>query len=89
MTIFFSEQTANGNSESATHTGGPLTVFCDGTFDGATVKLQVRRPGGDWQDDTDLTFTAGGHINLQLVSGVEMRGDISGVGASTSVNLVA
>lgn len=50
--------------------GGRGTLFVDGTFGGATVKLQAQMPTGStstWIDvGTEVTLTAAGLANFEL-----------------------
>jgi hypothetical protein len=61
-------------------------IIADGTFDGATVSLQARRPGRDWVTITDSEFTAEGMSMLNGGS-FDIRGAMTGAGVSTSVTL--
>lgn len=84
MKIFDSE-TTNATSAAASTSNASLTVYCWGTFGGATVKLQVTPDGSEWFDVDDLTFTSKGVVNLIYGPG-QVRGVISG-GSGASINL--
>ena len=65
------------------------TVFAWGTWDGATVTLEMSPDEGTtWIALTDLTFTENAAINMDIAVGIHIRGTVSGVGTS-SVNLSA
>jgi hypothetical protein len=61
-------------------------IMAEGTFDGGTVSLEARRPGRDWVTITDSEFTAEGQSMLNGGS-FDIRGALSGAGASTDVTL--
>lgn len=63
-----------------------VLVSYGGTFDGATVSLQILEQG-NWEVVTDGVFTAPGQRLLQLAQGIEVRAVVTGAGGSTSVNL--
>lgn len=88
--ILFSAQTSDGQSVKTftqSENERVITVIADGTFNGATVKLQYSRDGSEWIDHADITFTAAGSSNVQVARETQLRGDVSGSGASTSVGL--
>jgi hypothetical protein len=68
------------------HNGGKRsTIVVDGVFDGATVSLEIRRPGRTWVTPTDGSFTAPDAVVLE--GGIfDVRGAVSGAGGSTKVN---
>lgn len=58
--------------------GGRGTFTVEGTFGGATVKLQCLGPNGTWIDlGTDATFTAAGVCGFELAMG-QLRANVSG-----------
>lgn len=71
------------NNESATGAvgtwpGGRGLFSADGTFGGATVKLQFLGPAGNWLDaGTYTTLTAAGGGNFDLPQG-QIRAAVSG-----------
>ena len=65
---------------------GIATVIASGTFDGATVSLECKGALGDWAAISDASFSQAGSVTL-LGGGFELRGVVTGAGASTSVNL--
>ena len=82
---------ANGSGTAQAIKGNTMfefnTAFAWGTWDGATVILEVSPDEGTtWIAVTDLTFTENSMINVNLAVGIEVRGTVSGVGTS-SVNL--
>lgn len=90
--ILFKDQTTNtaGSQDvfkySQRAPGKQAILIADGTFDGATVSVQARRPGRDWLTITDSEFTAEGMSMLNGGS-FDVRGVMTGAGASTSVTL--
>ncbi len=87
MQNLFSAQTADGSEVSDSLGAGLKTVFCWGTFDSATVKVQLSPDGLEWFDFSDLTFTAKAAMNFKTQIGVQYRANLSSAGGSTSVNL--
>ena len=81
----FDNETTNATSAAHPGMGGTRTVYCWGTFGGATVKLQMSPDGSEWFDVEDLTFAAKTAVNAVFV-GSMIRGVISG-GSSASINL--
>lgn len=61
------------------------TVYCWGTFGGATVTLQGSPDGSEWFDL--ISFSAKQVVGIGL-SARYLRASISGAGGSTSVNLL-
>jgi hypothetical protein len=80
-------QAATSNTTTAVHENYSYlqTVFCWGTFNGATVTLQGSPEGTEWFDIT--SFTAKGVIGIGL-SVRFLRAVITSAGASTSVTLL-
>jgi len=84
----------NGTGSGASHSG-PATVFVHGTFDGATVVVQVS------DDDTNYvkadnvsvrnpaTLKAAGCCNVAAVGTYYIRCVVSGGGSSTSITAVS
>lgn len=94
MQQIMTSQTANGASTTLPATAladrALKTIFVWGTFDGASVKVEVSANGIDWVDATNdsgavLTFTAKGVSNIN-VHGAHIRFNVSSAGASTSLN---
>lgn len=68
--------------------GETFSVIAGGTFDGATVKLQVApTDSGPWLDVDDVTFTDIGLQVSPLSRRAWVRPVVSGAGGSTSVSL--
>jgi hypothetical protein len=83
MRIFDGETT---NTTSAAMPGqATRTVYCWGTFGGATVKVQISPDREEWFDVPELTFTEKGAVNASF-QGSSLRGVISG-GTGASINL--
>ena len=58
--------------------GGPGAMYVEGTFSGATVKLQARTSQDTWVDvGASVTFTAAGVAGFDLPAG-DIRAAISG-----------
>ena len=86
----FSAQTGDGDSAKTFTQGksrGTITVVCDGTFDGATVKLQFSKDGSVWVDDTDFQWTSAGALNMDIAPNVQVKGNVASAGGSTSIDL--
>ena len=81
----FDGETTNATTAAFPGSGGTRTVYCWGTFGGATVKVQLSPDGQEWFDIDELTFTAKGAVNAVFVGSL-LRGVISG-GSSASINL--
>mgnify|MGYP003147572087 CR=1 FL=1 len=79
--------TANGNSSQYYWDVGEGQVVVSGTFDGATVKLQLSPDDGTtWVDvGTASTFTAAGGAGF-TVNACKLRINISAVGASSEIS---
>lgn len=95
MAKLLDEVTADGNGAAVDwrkfDKPKPDTVYCWGTFGGATVTLQASPDGTNWLDVTDdyddpITFTAAGIVAVQM-SAHAFRGVVSGAGGSTSVSM--
>jgi hypothetical protein len=61
------------------------TVFCFGTFNGATITLQGSPDGAEWFDLVSFTTKQVMGIGLSVRF---LRATITGAGASTSVTLL-
>ena len=75
------------------HTGGRTpkenirTVYCWGTFNGATVTVEVSPDGGaTWFAVSGLSFTSQDAINME-VRASQVRGVVTG-GTSPSINML-
>ena len=79
--------TSNSQTSTLNWPGGTGQMVIGGTFDTATVKLQVSPDGGStWIDvGGDASVTAAAVVNFTLNS-CEIRLDISSVDSSTSIN---
>lgn len=73
---------------SATQTAtGLVSLIASGTFNGATLLIEVR---GDAQDWAPLhRFNMPGAVSLALVTGHSWRASLSNIGPKTSINLSA
>ncbi len=76
--------TANGAGEARENTSYLQTVFCWGTFDGATVTLEASPNNSDWFTVLSLSEKAVKGVGLNARF---LRGSVSGVGGATSVHL--
>lgn len=78
--------TSDQNTDSQLWTFGRGTFIAHGTWDGATAKVQVSDDNDTWIDvGGDVTFTDNGVGNFDLASGLYVRINISGTGASTNI----
>jgi len=66
--------------------GGIGTLIATGTFDGATVSLEMKGQHTEWVAVADSSFTQAGTASL-LGGGFKIRGVVTSAGASTDVNL--
>ena len=69
--------------------GGVQTIVCYGTWDGATVTLEVTPDAGTtWVvvDSTNGVLTANGAFNFEAAAGFSYRLAISSAGGSTSIS---
>ncbi len=82
--------TADGNGNgSAVDLSGPrkhFTLYIWGTFDDATVKLQVTPDNTNWFDAEDSSVTAARARNVEF-SAYSVRGVVSGGGGSVSISM--
>ena len=85
--------TINGNYPGATGVIPELRDACftvTGTFDGATVALQVSHDDGiTWVAVASGAFTAAGTLRMQLGADMKIRAVITSAGASTSLTVKA
>lgn len=90
--ILLDKQTANISTGQKTHrlvrpSGGPTQVFASGTFDGATVGIEIMPPSGqNWIRLTDADMTEAGGVILNGVNST-VRGVLESAGASTEITL--
>jgi hypothetical protein len=86
----FTNRTTNGQSTAYDWPGGVGTFVCEGTWNSATVKMQMSPDGGTtWVDvGDDVTFTDDGVGNFELGgdSNFKIRADLSSAGNSTSID---
>jgi len=82
----------NGNGSSfELNTGGSRnkenlrTVFCWGTFGGATVTVEISIDGTNWFEVSNISFTLKGAVNMEARA-VYVRGVVTG-GSGESINL--
>lgn len=86
-TYLFSARTSNGNSSSVSHPGGPVLLIARGTFDGATVKIQVSDDGTNWVDLQYAAFTAAIATLMELPINTLIRANVASAGAGTSITV--
>ena len=88
MTVLFKNGTANGNSPNIhTSKGGAHVVTLTGTFDGASIDIEIRSlsdPNLEWVPNKTYIAAATDSIYF-LPSGYEARAVISSAGGSTDV----
>tara|TARA_R110002020_G_scaffold132746_7_gene296363 strand:+ start:5646 stop:5936 length:291 start_codon:yes stop_codon:yes gene_type:complete len=84
----FTNQTANGSSIAAQASKTQfMTLFIDGTWDGATVIMEVSPDNTNWiAVRNNASWTDSGADNFYANEGVWMRLTVSGAGASTDLN---
>ena len=61
--------------------------ICDGTFDGCTVKIEIKGKDEWVSCGSDALFTEGGACSIILRGGMYIRGTVIDAGASTNVSL--
>lgn len=94
MATLMSSVTTNGAQAGASHTGD-ATVFVHGTFDGATVTLQVSDDNVTYVKADNIStpnparFDAPGAITISAKGTYHIRCVVNNVGASTSLNSVS
>ena len=86
-TQFFKEQENDANSTGYLWNGRIANILAEGTWDGATLKMQVQyTSSGEWVDF--LTFTADDFAIIKnLLPGFNIRFNVSGAGLSTSLTV--
>jgi len=84
---FFTEQDANGNSDSLLWTNKVANVITEGTWDGATLTMQVQyQSSGAWVPF--MTFTENDFAIIDnLLPGFNIRFNLADSGASTSITV--
>lgn len=80
----FAARTTNGSATATENTSYLQTVYCWGTFDGATVTIEGSPNNTEWFSLT--SFTAKGVKGIG-VNARYLRGTVSGAGAATSLTL--
>ncbi len=94
MATLLSGVSANGAGTGASHTA-PATVFVTGTFDGATVVVQVSSDDSTYVKADNITpavptrFSEPGCVTIDAKGTYYIRCVVSGVGASTSISAVS
>ncbi len=89
--LIMENQTADGPGELIQHFGGHVQIQVDGTFDGATVTLQVSQDNLPFNslDEALANFTTGDVVIFKMIKGARYRLDMAGAGGSTSVSASA
>lgn len=88
MAIFLGNFTVDGVSSAIDHSGGIGNFTVEGTFDGATAKLQMSRDNGvTYIDVPDGAFTSSSSTNYIEPYPVKFRVDVSGGGGSLDINV--
>jgi len=89
--ILLNNKSANTDGSQETYfynSKTPKALMVEGTFDGATVGMEVRmKNGSDWTPVPDSQFTAAGAPVIINGSGFDVRGALSGAGGSTDLTL--
>lgn len=85
MAVFFNGQTSNATSSVTQWTGGTGTFYAQGTFDGATVQVQVSFDNGvTWLNISDASLTSAGAFNLEI-GAVLIRAVLTDAGGNTNI----
>ena len=66
-----------------------FTLQASGTWDGATVVLQLSLDGEDYFEGSSLTFTKDSMVTVNLPGTISYRAIVKDAGSSTSLNLTA
>ena len=90
MTVLFLNGVANGVSPVVHESRGGAHVFsASGTFDGATISLQLKSkddPNSEWVTQANAIFTQSSNKYVELIpANFEARAIIATVGASTNL----
>lgn len=88
--LLFENQTTNGNSlvfpaSDETHTGGPVWLAITGTFDGATVHLEINQESLGFTRLVGVDQTQNDVNRIALGNGHQFRLELSSAGASTDI----
>jgi hypothetical protein len=79
----------DGNCESNPHAlndGGKYNIFAYGTWDTATLKIQISPDNGTtWIDYASLSYTANAAATFDAAPGALVRAHLASVGATTSL----
>ncbi len=63
-------------------------MWASGTFDGATVGLEIKPNGGaDWITESDMEFTEEGIKALLVPHSMQIRGTVASAGGSTDITM--
>ncbi len=85
MKTLFTAQTANAASSVVEWSGGPGVFIVTGTFDTASIVLELSADGTNYTSGTSGTLTAEGAVSFS-VGPCLLKATLSSVGASTSIN---
>lgn len=94
MAALLTSATANGAGTGAEH-NGDATVFVYGTFDGATICVQVSPDNTNWVKADNVSvanpsrMVAPGVVSVGCKGTYYIRCVVSGAGSSTSVSAVS
>ena len=88
MLTLLSNQTANGSGTAQEWSGGWSNFTVTGTFNGATVVLEMSRDGGTTYSTVATVTAAADPPNVQLPAGVLVRATLSSAGGSTDLDAV-
>jgi hypothetical protein len=86
MNKLFTARTTNGSSSTVPSNGRTLTVVASGTWDSATLTVEVSPDSGTTWVPTDTSFTASGVKTCIFDEGVLYRLTVASAGAGTSLN---
>ncbi len=89
MTILFQNQTGNGVSTifpaSGTYNGGPVFLAITGTFDTATVEIQIDQDGLGFITLQGVSQTLTDVNRIAMISGQRLRLNLTSAGGSTDI----
>jgi len=87
LTKVFDAETSDGNSDSVELYGADGVIALSGTWDGATIHVEMTPDGGTtWIDLAGASYTTDGCRVFTLPARCQVRLVLSGAGAATVLN---
>ena len=84
LTQLFTAKAATGASSAISHNGGKRSVVYEGTWDSASLVVQMSPDSGStWVAITDATFTADGATMIDVPSPCELRFSLTVTGTTS------